>query len=205
MLITFEGSDGAGKSTQVALLAEHLEDRGVSCLKLREPGGTRVGEQIRALLIDPDLTLDPLTELMLFSAARAELVSNVITPALALGQVVILDRFIHSTIAYQGYGRALGHDVAAEACRLATSGLEPDLTVLLDISEQERTARIGISGRDRIESSGIEFYARVREAYLRLASTDPDRFLVLDATSSPRAIAAAVSARVDELRDATTR
>lgn len=180
-LITFEGADGAGKSTQVRELSRRLDERGISALTLREPGGTGLGERVRSLLKDPDVDVSPMSELLLFSAARAELVRERVAPALATGRVVILDRFTDSTLAYQGVGRGLGADVVQRVNAIATGGLVPDLTIHLELPDRVRTGRIGAGGRDRIEQAGAAFYAAVTEAYRDIALHEPERMVSLDA------------------------
>lgn len=181
-LISFEGIDGAGKTTQVRTLGERLEREGHEALMLREPGGTALGEAMREFLSGArEVEIDPTAELLLFAVARAQLMADVITPALKAGRLVIMDRFIGSTIAYQGYGRGLG-DTAEAACSLATGGLVPDLTILLDLDPEQRRARLAGRGQpDRIESAGDAFFTAVREGYLQQARSHPERFSVIDA------------------------
>lgn len=202
MLITIEGIDRAGKSTQAALLAEALGER---ALLVREPGGTEAGERMRGLLKDADLELDPRAELLLFCAARAELVARVIEPALAEGRVVICDRFYDSTIAYQGAGRGLGEELARAACELAIAGRRPDLTVLLWIDPggaaargQGRLAAGEADGDDRFEAEGLAFQRRVADAYERIAVAEPERVVRVDAEGQPAEVAARVLALVEE-------
>jgi dTMP kinase len=192
MLITFEGLDCSGKSTQARLLVERLEETlaGCSVIFLREPGGTEISEQIRKMLLDKkNLQINKITEVLLFSAARAQLVAEVIKPALLTGNVVVCDRFFDSTTAYQGWGRGIDLEGIRVLNFLAASGITPTLTFYLDIDEEEverrkRLAR-AVEGetaavKDRMESSGREFYRRVREGYLDLARTEPRRFFVFD-------------------------
>jgi dTMP kinase len=172
MLITFEGLDFSGKSTQVKLLADRLTGEGKAVLVLREPGGTQVGERIRSILLERDTAhLTPEAEFLLFSASRTQLVQEVIAPALAAGTIVVCDRFFDSSTAYQGWGRGIPLDAVERINMLATSGREPDLTFFLDIPVEEVEKRIrekkGV--RDRMESNGVEFYERVRRGYLDLA------------------------------------
>lgn len=213
MLITFEGIDGSGKSTQARLLVERLRtEAGQDPLLVREPGGTALSERIRTLLLDPGLDVDPVAELLLFSAARAQLVAERIRPALAEGRVVVCDRFYDSTTAYQGAGRALA-DGATEAGWLealhhhATGGLVPDRTYLVALDPEtararrtERTAA-GDPSEDRMEATQGGFYARVAEAYDRLAQQHPERFVRLDGTRAievlHEAVWADVAARLD--------
>jgi len=190
MLITFEGLDFSGKSTQVRLLADWLESRGRRALVLREPGGTEIGERIRSILLDrTNMHLTQAGELFLFSASRAQLVEDVIRPALADGVTVILDRYFDSTTAYQGYGRGIPLDVIHAVNRFATRGLTPDRTFFLDIPLEEIERRIRESGaaRDRMEASGDDFYRRVRNGFLALAAIE-SRFIVVDGTRAVAAI-----------------
>ena len=197
--ITFEGGEGCGKSTQVVRLAAALEERGLKVLLTREPGGTRLSELIRTLLKDEaeDPPVDR-AELLLFLAARAQLVRNVIAPALEAGTWVISDRFSDSTVAYQGYGRGLPVDFVRRANDFACEGLRPDLTFLLDLDPE--TAERRMRGReaatntsaDRIERAGSGFHARLRRGFLELAAADAPRFSVVDASKSPDEVAGVV-------------
>ncbi len=195
MLITFEGLDCSGKTTQAKLLVERLERERQSqketfaVIFLREPGATKLSERIRTMLLDTrNDRMSHVTELFLFSAARAQLVSEVIKPALQKGDVVVCDRFYDSTTAYQGWGRGIDLDGVRKLNAIATSGLAPDLTFYLDIDAQEvkrrkslkRNEGQGESDEDRMESSGEEFYNRVRKGYLELSRTEAPRFVVLD-------------------------
>jgi dTMP kinase len=189
MFISFEGIDGCGKSTQVRLLDEYLRASGVATLLVREPGNTPISETIRALLLDAKNTaMTNRTELLLFSAARAQVVEATIRPALAQGIVVICDRFADSTIAYQGFGR--GNDIAdIERCtHVATGGLKPDRTFFLDVPIAEAKARCSDKSPDRMESAGDAFFERVRDGYRWLAEQEPERVLRLDAQRSPEAL-----------------
>lgn len=190
--ITFEGGEGCGKSTQVQRLRTALEGSGVEALITREPGGTRLAELIRGLLKDEND--DPpcsRSELLLFLAARAQLVRNVISPALAAGKWVISDRFSDSTLAYQGYGRGLPLDLIRSVNDFACEGLKPDLTLLLEVTAATSVARM--RGReaatntaaDRIERAGDEFHARLREGFRELAAREPARIVTIDANGSP--------------------
>lgn len=197
--ITFEGGEGCGKSTQVKRLAAALEAKGVKVLLTREPGGTRLAEMIRTLLKDE--TEDPpvdRAELLLFLAARAQLVRNVIRPALEAGTWVLSDRFSDSTIAYQGYGRGLSVDFVKAANDFACEGLTPDLTFLLDVEPSVAVQRM--RGReaatntsaDRIERAGDDFHARLRRGFLELAAANPSRIVAIDASGTPDEVARAV-------------
>jgi len=190
LFIVFEGGDGAGKSTQVALAKQWLESRGAKVTTTREPGGTQISEELRSLVLDHGHgDIDARTEALIYSAARAAHVQQVISPALEAGTHIICDRFVDSSLAYQGMGRALGFDAVASINDFATGGLKPDATIILDISaEQGRARRIAASGgveqSDRLESEPDDFHERIRHAFLDLASRDPQRYLVLDATAS---------------------
>lgn len=190
--ITFEGGEGCGKSTQVRRLAEHLASKGIEVVLTREPGGTRLAELIRGLLKDEreDPPCDR-SELLLFLAARAQLVRNVIEPALASGKWVLSDRFSDSTFAYQGYGRGLPLDVLRLANDFACDGLKPDLTLLLDVRSEVAVARIRRreaatnTSADRIEQAGDGFHSRLRAGFLEMAKAEPERIKVIDANGSP--------------------
>lgn len=200
--IVFEGGDGAGKSTQAALLAEHLGRAGRTVLRTREPGGTEIGEKLRGLILDHGHgTVDARCEALMFAASRAAHVEQVIRPALASGTVVVCDRYVDSSVAYQGVGRGLGVDDVLAVNRWATGSLLPDLTVLLDVdAEAGRRRRTAASGaEDRLESEPDDFHARNRRAFLDLAEAEPDRYLVLDAAAGIDELAARIAARVDAL------
>ncbi len=199
LFIAFEGGDGAGKSTQALLLAQALSDAGRTVLRTREPGGTPVGEKLRSLVLDHGQgEIDARTEALIFAAARAAHAAQVIAPAVARGEVVISDRYADSSIAYQGAGRSLGTDTVAALNDWATSGLWPDLTVLLDVSpEQGRDRRTaGDATEDRLESEPDDFHAAIRCAFLELAQKNPQRYLVLPAKSPVPELAAIVAERV---------
>ncbi|MGH7603167.1 MAG: dTMP kinase [Gemmatimonadaceae bacterium] len=165
-LIVFEGAEGAGKTTQIRLIAERLGAAGISCVAVREPGGTPVGDAIREILLDPEQQIGPSSEALLFMASRAELISREIRPALAQGDIVLLDRFFLSTYAYQVVGRGLPEEQVRAANGLATAGLVPDLTLLLDVPPREGLGRADARGkRDRMESSSDEFHERVGAAF----------------------------------------
>ncbi|MFB0834913.1 dTMP kinase [Arthrobacter halodurans] len=202
LLIVFEGGDGAGKSTQASLLAERLTAAGRTVVRTREPGGTPIGERLRALVLDHGHgPVDARTEALMFAASRAAHVEQLILPALDAGSVVVCDRYIDSSVAYQGVGRGLGTDDVLRVNRWATGGLLPHLTVLLDVDPAagrlRRTA--GQAPEDRLESEPDDFHARIRGAFLDLAAADPARYLVLDAAAPVDELAAAVAARVDAL------
>jgi dTMP kinase len=191
MLITFEGIDGAGKSTQILKLAGWLGKQHVETISLREPGGTATAEKIRQLLLDSSGEITPLGELLLFSASRAELVQQVILPALREGRSVILDRFFDSTTAYQGYGRGLDLTMLRSIIAISTCGLVPDITFFLDIDPEtalmrkfsEKSIPIAFDNLelDRMERSGLEFYRKVRAGYLETIKNEAERYVCLDA------------------------
>ena len=182
MFVAFEGGEGAGKSTQVKLLATWLTSIGREVVVTREPGGTTLGERIRAMLLDVATGgIDARTEALLYAADRAEHVSSVIRPALSRGAVVVTDRYVDSSIAYQGAGRELAAPDVVALSEWATDGLRPDLTVVLDIDPQLGLRRVHESW-DRLEQEPLAFHERVRESFLHLAAEDPRRYLVVDAT-----------------------
>ena len=217
LFISFEGGEGAGKSTQAELLRVKLEAERYEVVSAREPGGTTLGENIRRWL--KGVRVSPQAELMLFAAARAELVSQVIRPCLALHKIVIADRFADSTIAYQGYGRQLPLELVHAVNRAATDGLSPDLTLLLDMPVEKGLQRVGSpqlellvdeeadkghgrleeAGQRRFEQESAAFHRRVRSGYLKLVRQEPDRMLVLDASKPAQVIANAVWERVQPL------
>ena len=182
--IVFEGGDGSGKSTQVRSLMRRLRRRGVDVLRTREPGGTRLGQALRTLLKSGE-PMTPISELMLFEAARAQLVQQVIKPFLAGGGVVIADRFTSSTMAYQGYGRGLDGELIERLNREATGGLEPDLTVLLDLPVEAALARKSNGSADNFDSAPMDFHRKIRRGYSALAAADPERWLILDGQLPP--------------------
>jgi dTMP kinase len=198
LFVTFEGIDRAGKTTQARLLVDAL---GVEAVAVREPGGTAVGEGVRALVKDPSIEVGPETEALLFAAARAELVREVIRPALEAGRVVVSDRFLDSSLAYQGTARGLGVEAVARANDLATDGLVPDRTFLLVLEPVVAAARG--PGRDRFEVEGPELQAAVAEGYEGLADSDPVRWRRIDAARTVGEIHAEVLSLVEEARAAT--
>jgi len=199
LFVAFEGGDGAGKSTQARMLAESLREAGHEVVLTREPGGTPAAEAIRHVVLTPEYSgLDDRSEALLYAASRAEHVARLVRPALERGAVVITDRYIDSSIAYQGVGRGLGPDVVGEINLWATRGLLPDLTVLLDVDAGAGLARIS-SAPDRLEAEPEEFHASVVEAFRALAGGDPDRYLVLPASGDLRDIASRIASRVDRL------
>ncbi len=200
MFITFEGPEGSGKSTQAQLLSAYLTQRGWPVLLTREPGGTALGDYLRRLLMNAtEVAINSRAEVLLFSAARAQLVAEIIRPALAAGRVVICDRFADSTIAYQSFGRGLALAEVRRVVEFASDGLRPDLTVLLDLPPEEGRRRKGAELGDRFEDEAPEFHRRVRQGYLALAAAEPARWLVVDGRLGRDEIAALVRARVDSL------
>jgi dTMP kinase len=185
MFISFEGTEGSGKSVHVAWLREWLAGRGKVVIATREPGGTPVGERVRSVILDSDLTPYPETSLLLFEAARSQLVREVIYPALESGATVISDRFADSTLAYQGYGDGLPLEQIRVLNNMATGGLTPDLTVLLDLDPAEGLRRRrGSSEWNTMDGRDLEFHCRVRDGFLALAAVEPSRWLVIDASRS---------------------
>jgi dTMP kinase len=191
LLVTFEGIDRSGKTTQARLLCDALGD---AALGVREPGGTPLGERVRELLKDPAAKIGPEAETLLFAAARAELVAHVVRPALEQGKVVVSDRFLDSSLAYQGAARGLGVEEVERINRFATGGLVPDLTILLEIDPAAAAARAGES--DRFEDEGLALQTAVLEAYEQLAAADPGRWRRIDATRSPDEVHSDVLAEV---------
>jgi dTMP kinase len=207
IFITFEGIDGSGKTTQLRLLADRLRQTGRDVVEAVEPGGTGIGNQIRAIVLDGRNTrLTPRAELLLYFASRAQNVAQVIRPALAAGKTVLCDRFTDSTLVYQGYGRGLGAAVVMSLHEIACEGLQPDLTVFVDIDLDESLARArgrnvtASSSETRLDDESREFHKVVRDAYLALAAREAHRFLVIDGAASIEVVAdrvwKAVAARV---------
>ena len=191
IFITFEGIDGSGKTTQLRMLAERLRQAGRDVVEAVEPGGTEIGRQIRAIVLDGRNTqLTPRAELLLYFASRAQNVEEVIRPALAAGQMVLCDRFTDSTLVYQGYGRGLGAEVVLTLHEVACQGLQPDLTVFVDIDLDESLARArgrnetNSSSETRLDDESREFHRVVRDAYLALAAREACRFIVIDGAAS---------------------
>ncbi len=202
MFISFEGIDGSGKTTQAKKLAARLEESGKKVLFLREPGGTEISEQIRQILLNKkNLKMTQISELLLFSASRAQLVTEVIKPALAQGTIVITDRFVDSTTAYQGSGRGLHIGGVKSINALATSGLMPRRTFFIDIPVAEMYERRRSSGQeiDRMEMSNEEFYQRVRDGYKEIAAEEPGRFITIDGRQSIDEIHTIIWTEVDGL------
>ena len=216
LFITFEGPEGSGKSTQMELLAEYLKGKGYPVLTTREPGGTSIGEQIREVLLSPEnQEMSPLTEVLLYSASRAQHVEQVIRPHLEEGYIVLCDRYADSTLAYQGYGHGLDLDSVRAITEFATNGLKPDLTIYLDLPvEIGLRRRFGLRGKqsssevsiqlplfekwDRFDMKELEFHRRVRKGYQELAAKEPERWLVIDATHSVEEIQRIIREKVEE-------
>ena len=194
--ITFEGGDGSGKSTQIALLRDWLVQAGYDVILTREPGGTRISERIRELILDPDnIEMADMTETLLYAAARAQLVSQMIKPALEEGKIVICDRFVDSSIAYQAYGRGLG-DAVGVINTYAVDGCMPDLTVLLRLDPEKGSSRIADREHDRIEQAPDAFHRKVYEGYLELEKSYPERIFGIDASGTIDDIAEGIRNRV---------
>lgn len=186
LFISFEGPEGAGKSTQIARLAHSLQAKGYAVTQTREPGGTAVGTRIREVLLDPNLgEMEPLTEFLLYSASRAQLVREVIQPALGRGEIVLCDRYLDSSMAYQGFGRGLELQVLRDISWEVTGGMRPHLTFLLDLDPELGLERVAARGAtDRLEQADLAFHRRVRAGFLELAQAEPERFVVLDAQNT---------------------
>ena len=183
LFITFEGADGCGKTTQINLLKDYLENKGYSVLLTREPGGKGLGEKIREILLNYDGIVADRCESFLFLADRAQNIEVIIKPAIEKGQIVLCDRHTDSSVAYQGYGRGLDIEQIKILNNLATGGMQPDLTLVFDIDVETSMKRVG-NEKDRMESSGKEFFNRVRNGYLELAKNEPNRMKVVDSTVS---------------------
>jgi dTMP kinase len=206
VLVTFEGIEAAGKSTLIAALNHELTTRGTVVLVTREPGGTPLGDALRAVFLDPALAIDPIAEVMLLNASRAQLVADVIAPALKARSVVLCDRFFDATVAYQGYGRGLNVDSLLDICLVATHRIAPDLTFLIDIPVELSQARLRARGvADRLEREGTAFHTRVRDGYLALAERFPGRYVVLEGTQPPDVLAAGAWAVFEQRREAAQR
>jgi dTMP kinase len=182
MLITFEGVEGSGKTTQADLLHAYLREKGYNVIKTREPGGTGLGEALRDVLLRKDMRVFPLAELLVFMAIRAQHVEEVISPALAEGKIVLCDRFVDATYAYQGYGRSIDLGIIETFNRLVTKGVRPNLTILLDCDVDVAFKRKSAAGQhmDRFERESISFHETIRKAYLKLSEEDSRRFFVVD-------------------------
>ena len=201
LFITLEGGDGSGKSTQAKLLTDWLEAEGHTVLRSREPGGTDVGLEIREIVLHHRGDIAPRAEALLYAADRAHHISTKVRPALERGDLVVQDRYLDSSVAYQGAGRVLGGDEVRDLSLWAAEGLLPDLTILLDLDEPAARSRLNAANKrfDRLEAEKGEFHATVRAAFLDLAAAEPDRFVVVDAAARPEVIAEAIKARVSAL------
>jgi dTMP kinase len=201
LFVTFEGGDGSGKSTQAALLEEHLAARGRTAVRTREPGGTDLGHELREIVLHRRGHIAPRAEALIYAADRAHHIATLVRPALERGEVVIQDRYLDSSVAYQGAGREIDGAEIREVSLWATEGLLPDLTVLLDLDPAVGRTRLDAARTryDRLEAEAAEFHERVRAAYLGLAAAEPERFLVLDATLPVEELAAAIRDRASAL------
>jgi dTMP kinase len=205
--ITFEGTEGSGKSTQIVLLANFLKSRDLRVMLTREPGGTPIGDQVRRILLDPAHTaLDPKAELLLYAASRAQHLYEVILPALASGMIVLCDRFSDATLAYQGYGRGLDIEMIRALDRIVCAGTRPDLTLLFDIDAALGIARAhgrntsrGLETEARFENEELAFHERVRQGYRTLARQEPDRIRIVDASPAQEAVEMNVRTIMDEV------
>lgn len=204
LFISFEGPDGSGKTTQARLLVEWLRQQGYPVVLTREPGGTDIGEQIRLVLHDPHNTeMDARTEILLYSASRAQLVAQCIQPALEAGHIVVSDRYADSTLAYQGYGRGLDLEVLRAITAFATRGVLPDLTLYLDVAPEEGLQRRRAEGGEwnRLDAEASDFHRRVRAGYLELASSDPQRWVIVDAARPVEEVQAQIRQVVGAMLD----
>ncbi|MAT17147.1 MAG: dTMP kinase [Leifsonia sp.] len=203
LFLTFEGGDGSGKSTQAALLEEHLVGIGREVVRTREPGGTDLGVELREIVLHRRGEMEPRAEALIYAADRAHHIATLVRPALERGAIVLQDRYLDSSVAYQGAGRVLDATEIRDLSLWATGGLLPDVTVLLDLDETVGRERLdGARTRyDRLEAEASDFHARVRSAYLELAAAEPERFLVLDGSRPVDELAAAIRDRVSDLLD----
>jgi dTMP kinase len=196
VFISFEGLDGTGKTTQAALLADAARAAGREVVAVREPGGTAAGERIRALLLDPEARIAPWAEALLYAAARAELVADVIRPALDRGATVIADRYVDSSLAYQGVARGLGVEQVLDVNLAATGSLLPDRTIVLDLPREVAAGRLDGGAADRIEAEADPFHASVADGFAAVARRFPERVVVVDGSGEPDEVAARVQAAV---------
>lgn len=180
--VTLEGPEGAGKTTQLKLLSRQLDQLGCKHIVTRDPGGTSLGKQIRRILLNPENPVMPMTELLLYQADRAQHVEELILPALKSGTLVLCDRYVDSTKAYQGYARGIDLDLINTLSKMATGGLTPELTILFDIESADGLGRLHPGGHDRLEREAIEFHHKVRDGYHKLAAQEPDRWVTIDAS-----------------------
>ncbi len=202
MFITLEGIEGSGKTTQIDRLAEFLEANGMKCVTTRQPGGTVIGENIRSILLNPaNHTLQPMTELLLYLADRAQHIDEIISPALAAGKTVICDRYFDATLVYQGYARGLSVQLLLELHQILFDNLKPDVTLLLDLSPRQGLERAWqqlnsgqrVGHESRFENEAVAFHKKVRTGYLELARLEPQRFRIIDAAQSPDQVFAEIS------------
>jgi len=197
--ITFEGSEGSGKSTQIQTVKKYLESKGHDVLFMREPGGVEISEKIRDILLDTNTTdMGDECETLMYMAARAQLVKEVIIPTLNSGKIILCDRFLDSTVAYQGYGNGVDIEKIKNIGKFVTQGFEPDLTLLFDLDVEEGFARIN-HPKDRIEQRSIDYHNRVRKGYLEIAKNEPDRIKLIDASKSKKEIQLIVCKHIDQL------
>jgi dTMP kinase len=197
LFVTFEGPDGSGKTTQARLLAEFLRERGYAVELTREPGGTEIGEQIRQVLLSTrNRAMRDETEVLLFSAARAQIVAELIRPALAAGKIVLCDRYYDSTLAYQGYGLGLDLDALRAITRFATGGLAPQLTFYVDVPAEVGLARRQRGKTNRLDQKDVAYHTRVRNGYLELARAEPTRFVIIDGTRAIEYVQQDIRARM---------
>jgi dTMP kinase len=200
IFITFEGGEGVGKSTQIKLLAARLEAAGLKVLSLREPGGTRISEKIRTILLDPEnIELDWVSELLLYEAARAQLVAQIIEPALAQGTTVLCDRFTDSTLAYQGVARGLGFELVERANRLGSKNLVPHRTIVLAHDLELSLERATQEGADRLEAEGLVFHEQVLQGFVQIAANEPERVRIVESRELKQETAEQVFAQVADL------
>lgn len=200
LFITFEGGEGTGKSTQIRLLDQRLRAAGLTVRTVREPGDTAVGEAVRRLLLDGSgAGMDPLAELLLFEASRAQLMREVICPSLERDEIVLCDRFTDSTMAYQGWGRGIAEEVIGRLNEIATGGRVPDRTLVLDIALDQGMARATQGGADRIEAEDADFHRRVREGFLAIARLEPSRVRVVDAAGTIEQVAERTAAALGDM------
>lgn len=196
--ITFEGPEGSGKSTQSKLLYRYLKDKGYSVIWLREPGGTEISEKLRKILLDAkNHSMTPVCEMLLYMASRAQVVNEVIKPALKKGKIVVCDRFLDSTLAYQGFGLGIDIDSIRRIGELVTCRIKPDLTLFLDLSLKEALKRCG-DVKDRIEKRSLQYHQRVREGYLKLAKLEPNRIKIVKVNKNITAIQGDIRKLVDK-------
>ena len=200
LFISLEGSDGAGKSTQIEYVKKFFEQKGITPIMTREPGGTAISEKLREILLDKEnAAMNPVTEMLIYAAARAQIVSELIKPALEAGEVIICDRFVDSSIAYQAYGRKLG-DMVEKVNAYAVDGTLPDMTIFLDLDPEIGKARVGERGEsDRLELEKMDFHYRVYNGYKAVAAANPERIQVIDANRSIEEIRDDIYSRLEKL------